>query len=70
MWQCRLVGARTVKTLCRVLINIFAGLTEAETVQELTSEEQRASAVPGYIALHDVSLLGFITTGLQIEEQK
>lgn len=39
-------------------------------MQELTSEEQRASAVPGYIALHDVSLLGFITTGLQIEEQK
>ncbi|KAJ2971268.1 hypothetical protein NUW54_g12541 [Trametes sanguinea] len=46
------------------------GLTEVETMQELTSEEQKASTVVGYIALHDVSPLGFITMGLQIEDQK
>ncbi|KAL7284431.1 hypothetical protein ACG7TL_001721 [Trametes sanguinea] len=47
-----------------------SGLTEAEAMQELTTEEQKASAVVGYVALHDISPLGFITMGLQIEDQK
>ncbi|KAI9070213.1 hypothetical protein FKP32DRAFT_1558354 [Trametes sanguinea] len=51
-------------------VTVSDGLTEAETVQELTLEEQKSSATPGYVALHDVSPLGFITMGLQLEDQK
>ncbi|OJT12474.1 hypothetical protein TRAPUB_10982 [Trametes pubescens] len=47
-----------------------SGLTEAETVQRLTEEEQKASAVKGYIALHDVSMLGFMKMGVDLEETK
>ncbi|TFK78846.1 hypothetical protein K466DRAFT_606615 [Polyporus arcularius HHB13444] len=46
------------------------GPTEAETLRELVEEEQRASAVPGFIALHDVSVVGFVTMGLELEEAK
>ncbi|KAH9855406.1 hypothetical protein C2E23DRAFT_724163 [Lenzites betulinus] len=47
-----------------------SGLTESETVQRLTEEEQKASAVRGYIALHDVSMLGFMKMGIELEETK
>ncbi|KAI9058883.1 hypothetical protein FKP32DRAFT_1606369 [Trametes sanguinea] len=53
-----------------VLSGASAGLTEGETVRELSQEEQEASSVPGFIALHSVSLLGFITMGLEIEAQQ
>ncbi|KAI9056575.1 hypothetical protein FKP32DRAFT_1616036 [Trametes sanguinea] len=51
-------------------ITVSSGLTEAETVEKLTEEERRASAVPGYIALHDVSPLGFVKMGLELEETR
>ncbi|KAI9070330.1 hypothetical protein FKP32DRAFT_1558146, partial [Trametes sanguinea] len=51
-------------------VAVSNGLTEAETVQELTLEEQKTSATAGYVALHDVSPLGFIAMGLQLEDQK
>ncbi|KAI9061263.1 hypothetical protein FKP32DRAFT_1576322 [Trametes sanguinea] len=50
-------------------VAIASGLTEAETLEVLTAEETKASAMTGYIALHDISPLGFITMGLQLEEQ-
>ncbi|RDX40319.1 hypothetical protein OH76DRAFT_1459536 [Lentinus brumalis] len=46
------------------------GTTEAEALRELSEEEQRASAVPGFVALNDVSPVGFITMGLELEEAK
>ncbi|KAJ8456927.1 hypothetical protein ONZ51_g11830 [Trametes cubensis] len=46
------------------------GLTVSETVQELSREEQKASATPGFIAVHNVSMLGFINLGLEIETQQ
>ncbi|KAI9067504.1 hypothetical protein FKP32DRAFT_1563686 [Trametes sanguinea] len=46
---------------------ISQGLTEGETLRELSQEEQLASSLPGFIAAHDVSLLGFVTLGLEIE---
>ncbi|KAH9846598.1 hypothetical protein C2E23DRAFT_872278 [Lenzites betulinus] len=46
------------------------GMTEAETVQNLSEEEQATSALPGFIALHSVSVLGFLTCGLEIEAQQ
>ncbi|KAI9068672.1 hypothetical protein FKP32DRAFT_1672009 [Trametes sanguinea] len=49
---------------------VSQGLTEGETVRELSQEEQAASSVAGFIALHSVSLLGFITMGLEIEAQQ
>ncbi|KAH9890400.1 hypothetical protein C8Q73DRAFT_652264 [Cubamyces lactineus] len=46
------------------------GMTERETVQELSMEEQAASASPGFVAVHSVSMLGFMTLGLEIEMQQ
>ncbi|KAH9845982.1 hypothetical protein C2E23DRAFT_872607 [Lenzites betulinus] len=46
------------------------GMTEAETVQTLSEEEQATSAMPGFVALHSVSVLGFLTCGLEIEGQQ
>ncbi|KAH9894812.1 hypothetical protein C8Q73DRAFT_665182 [Cubamyces lactineus] len=46
------------------------GLTVSETVQELSREEQKASATPEFIAVHNVSMLGFINLGLEIETQQ
>lgn len=46
------------------------GPTQAETLRTLSEEEQRASAVPGYIALHDVTVVGFVSMGLELEETK
>ncbi|KAI1788243.1 hypothetical protein LXA43DRAFT_1097462 [Ganoderma leucocontextum] len=43
------------------------GLTEAETLRVLSHEEQQASATPGFIALHEVSVLGFVIMGLELE---
>ncbi|KAI9061400.1 hypothetical protein FKP32DRAFT_1576075 [Trametes sanguinea] len=51
-------------------VTASSGLTEVETVEVLAAEEAKASATAGYVALHDVSPLGFITMGLQLEEQK
>ncbi|KAI1783076.1 hypothetical protein LXA43DRAFT_977289 [Ganoderma leucocontextum] len=42
-------------------------LTEAETLRVLWHEEQQVSATPGFIALHEVSVLGFVTMGLELE---
>lgn len=42
-------------------------MTEAETVRVLSEEEQVVSAKPGFVALHNVSLLGFVNLGLEVE---
>lgn len=34
----------------------------------LADLQQTAAAVPGYVAVHEVSSLGFITTGLDLED--
>ncbi|KAI9056786.1 hypothetical protein FKP32DRAFT_1615644 [Trametes sanguinea] len=49
-------------------IMVYSGLTEAETIEKLADEERKASSMPGYVALHDVSPLGFIKMGLELEE--
>ncbi|KAI9069581.1 hypothetical protein FKP32DRAFT_1608330 [Trametes sanguinea] len=51
-------------------VTLSSGLTEAETIEKLAEEECRASSAPGYIALHDVSPLGFIKMGLELEENR
>lgn len=38
--------------------------------REIAQEEQAASAAPGFLAKHAVSVLGFITMGLDIEDQQ
>ncbi|KAI1792316.1 hypothetical protein LXA43DRAFT_1093838 [Ganoderma leucocontextum] len=48
--------------------NSCCGLTETETVRVLSLEEQKVSASRGYQALHNISHVGFITMGLEIEE--
>ncbi|KAI0653954.1 hypothetical protein C8Q70DRAFT_1048186 [Cubamyces menziesii] len=49
---------------------VSQGLTESETARELSKEEQAASALPGFVAVHSVSMLGFVTLGLEIEAQQ
>lgn len=44
------------------------GITEAKTLCTLTCEEQKASVAPGFIVLHEVSVVGFITMGLELED--
>ncbi len=46
------------------------GPTEAETLRALSEEEQVASALPGFMALHDVSPVGFVAMGLELEDVK
>ena len=36
----------------------------------MAAEDSRASAAPGYVAHHDVTLSGFVTMGLDIEEEQ
>ena len=50
--------------------DLRAGMTEAETARALSQEEQQASAAPGFVAVHEVSALGFVTMGLDLEEQQ
>ena len=45
-------------------------MTVAETVRVLTQEEQQVSATPGFVAVHEVSALGFVMMGLDLEEQQ
>lgn len=52
------------------MLTITAGPTQAETLRKLSEEEQAASAVPGFIALHEISVVGFISMGLELEETK
>ncbi|KAI9069790.1 hypothetical protein FKP32DRAFT_1559042 [Trametes sanguinea] len=49
---------------------VSQGLTEGEAVQELSKEEQQTSSAPGFVAVHNVSQLGFMTLGLEIEAQQ
>ena len=49
---------------------LLLGPTESDVRRKLAEEEQAASAAPGYIAQHEVSVLGFITMGLDIEDQQ
>ncbi len=46
------------------------GPTQAEIRKEISEEESAANSEKGYVPLHDVSPSGFITTGIDIEEQQ
>ena len=46
------------------------GPTQAQVRREMAEEDSRASAVTGYVAQHDVTLSGFVTMGLDIEEEQ
>ncbi len=46
------------------------GPTQAEIRKEISEEEAKTNAEKGYIPLHDVSPSGFITTGIDLEEQQ
>ncbi|KAH9848497.1 hypothetical protein C2E23DRAFT_739298 [Lenzites betulinus] len=47
---------------------VTTGPTEAETKKTLVAKEQAAAAAAGYVALNEVSMLGFITSGLDVED--
>ncbi|KAH9894052.1 hypothetical protein C8Q73DRAFT_665658 [Cubamyces lactineus] len=49
---------------------VTQGLSEREVLQDLSREEQAASASPGFVAVHSVSMLGFVVLGLEIEAQQ
>ncbi len=50
------------------LIMLSQGRSEAQIKQDIAKEEQAKSAAPGHVSKHKVSALGFITTGLELEE--
>ncbi|KAH9899376.1 hypothetical protein C8Q73DRAFT_638342, partial [Cubamyces lactineus] len=53
-----------------MLISDGLSTCESDVRRTLAEEEQAASAAPGYVAQHEVSVLGFITMGLDIEDQQ
>ncbi|RDX40788.1 hypothetical protein OH76DRAFT_1365678 [Lentinus brumalis] len=48
----------------------MTGPSQAQVKQAIAKEEQEKAARPGHIAVHKVSALGFITSGLELEEAK
>ena len=50
--------------------SFITGPSEREILQDLSQEEQAASASPGFLAVHSVSMLGFMTLGLEVEAQQ
>ncbi|KAH9899133.1 hypothetical protein C8Q73DRAFT_639748 [Cubamyces lactineus] len=69
-WTAAVVAWEKDSTLEDPYMLISDGPTESDVRRKLAEEEQVASAVPGYIAQHEVSVLGFITMGLDIEDQQ
>lgn len=45
-------------------------MSELQMKQSLAKEEQASAAAPGYVARHEVSALGMILQGLELEDMQ
>ncbi len=68
----RLVSMHLVVTEmgCNIDCTVSLGPTQADIRREISEEESKEAAKPGYVPLHDVSPAGFISMGLDLEEQQ
>ncbi len=61
-------GMSAMQSRCPALTVSCTGPSEAQIKQDIAREEAAKTAVPGYVAKHKVSALGFVTMGLELEE--
>ncbi|OSC99710.1 hypothetical protein PYCCODRAFT_1372594 [Trametes coccinea BRFM310] len=69
-WTAQILAWEQDHDLDDPYVLVADGASDADVRRVMAEEEQAASARPGYIVKHDVSMLGFITMGLDIEDQQ
>ena len=68
MWRLKVCTYSTYPSISNLTPDV--GPTQTEIRQKIAEEESKESAQDGYVALHDVTPLGFVSEGLSIEEQQ
>ncbi|KAI0716933.1 hypothetical protein C8Q76DRAFT_616443 [Earliella scabrosa] len=69
-WTVQIIAWEKDQTLPDPYQVMTAGMFQAEIRREISQEESQVNAEEGYVPLHDVSPSGFITTGIDLEEQQ
>ncbi len=63
-------GASVISVTLISLLTTVSGPSQAQIKKDIAREEQAKAALPGHVAVHKISALGFITMGLELEESQ